>query len=313
MRKTLEKEKKELPKLVYILLLLSVAISWGYGFIATDDALAGGVGPSTSLAVRFLIAALVLYCIRLFLKGKKEKITKQELVFGVICGAVNFAGFFFQTLGLKYSDPGRTGMITATYVILVPVLSCVLYKKLSLLAILNAVVFFFGLVLLVDLKEVGGFRVGDILTICAACFFAVQILLVERFCVRFNPINFNMIQMAVMGGMGVFGAALTEWNTFSQIEITKVLFPLLFMGVFNSALAYLIQTLAQRKVSSSLTAILLSMESVVSVIFSLALGRTEYSTFLLIGCSIMILASVSASLTDVKIPLNAIENKEAEK
>lgn len=300
-----QREDKKFSKIVYILLLLLVAVAWGYGFIATDDALAGGVGPFTSLAARFSIAAAVVFCIQACTQKRKEKretIGRKELVFGLICGVVNFLGFFFQTLGLKYTDPGRTGMITATYVILVPIISSVLYKKFSWLAILNAIVFFCGLLLLMDFHTIGGFRSGDLLTILAACFFAVQILLVERFCAQFNLLNFNMIQMAAMGVLGILGAVITEWNTFSHIDFSKVIFPLLFLGVFNSACAYLIQTLAQRHVSSSLTAILLSMESVVSVIFSLAMGRTEYSTLLIIGSIIMVAASISASLTDVQAP-----------
>lgn len=304
-----EKKKRELPHFVYVLLLLSVAVVWGYGFVATDNALESGIGPFGLQAARFLLAAVLIIIFRSLLpqtKVKKEPFTRKELFWGVICGAANFFGFFFQTLALRYTDTARSGMLTATYVILVPLASCLIYKKFSLSSILNALVFFIGIIFLLDLK---GFGAGESLTILSSVFFAAQILLIDFFCSKLNLINFNILQMLAMGALGLIGAVIFEWNTFSSIEWSKVIFPVLFLGAFNSAYAYVVQTFAQRKVSSALTAILLSLESIFSVLFSLAFGKTQFSVFLAIGCLIMAAASVSASVCDVKPQLIKEEDK----
>lgn len=309
-----KKRMNEFPKFVYILLLLSVAVVWGYGFVAVDNSLESGIGSFGLLAFRFWTAAGVIFLFRAFLpKGEiKSKITKKEIWLGAVCGVVNFLGFFFQTVGLRYTDPARSGMLTATYVIVVPLVCSVIYKKFSWISLLNAVVFFVGMVFLVDLKRVGGFGLGDSLTVLSSMFFAAQIIMVEFFCLRLNPVNFNGVQMLFMGIFGTIGALVFEWNTFINIRWEKLIFPVLFLSVFNSAYAYIVQTVAQRKVSSALTAILLSLESITSVLFSLALGKTQWSLPLAIGCVIMAAASASASLTDVKPQLPTLKTTEKE-
>ncbi len=292
------KTKQSKKKWLYILLLSFVPVIWGYGFIATDDALIGGAGPYSVLAGRFLLAGFFLILARLCLGKKRNKFQKSEWVWGTILGGVNFLGFLFQTVGLRTTDPGRGGMLTGTYVVLVPVISCFLSKKFEKKALINAVVFLIGMLFIADWKGGKGFQTGDILCVVCSVFFATQILLLGKKDKGWDPINFNIAQMFSMGGLGLVGALLLEREELATMQINEVVFPILFLAVFSSAFCYVIQIIAQKKLSESLTAILLSLESVLAVAFSLLFGRMDFSYPLLIGSVIMLGASVSASITD---------------
>lgn len=296
-------KKREFPKLFYILLLVTVPVVWGYGFVVTDDALTSGVGAWGILAFRFLLAAAVLFVFRAFFPKSAEykgKFTRRDWLWGAIVGTVNFFGFFLQTVGLQYTDPARGGMLTGTYVVIVPIVCLILYKKFNFRSIANAVVFFVGMLFLVGTDGASGNFYGDMLCLACSVFFCAQILLTDRFCGELNLFNFSAVQMLAMGVWGLLGTIAFECGSFSQINVEKAIFPLLYLGLLSSAYAYIVQTLAQRKLSAGLTAILLSLEAVASVVFSLALGRTAFTWQLAVGSAVMAAASVSASVFDEK-------------
>ena len=118
-------------KMLCLALLLSVTFIWGYGIIVTDDALTGSMGVFTMLAGRFLLAAFLLFVLRacLFKTKQYARFTKKEIAAGALVGTLNFLGFFFQSVGLLYTDTAKSGMLTGGYVIVVPVVYCILRKK----------------------------------------------------------------------------------------------------------------------------------------------------------------------------------------
>ena len=120
-------------KMLCLALLLSVTFIWGYGIIVTDDALTGSMGVFTMLAGRFLLAAFLLFVLRacLFKTKQYARFTKKEIAAGALVGTLNFLGFFFQSVGLLYTDTAKSGMLTGGYVIVVPVVYCILRKKIS--------------------------------------------------------------------------------------------------------------------------------------------------------------------------------------
>ena len=251
-------------KILCIGLLLSVTLIWGYGIIATDDVLVGNMGVFTLLAGRFLLAAALLFGLRLCLRKTKRyaRITKREAKAGILVGVVNFCGFLFQSWGLLYTDTAKSGMLTGAYVIFVPVVYCFLRKKFQWRALLNALVFLLGMFFLFDLKSAGGnFNRGDALTLACAGFFAVQIILVDKFADDINVFNFSALQMLTMGLCGLVGAVIAERNTFAAVDWSVCLPAVLYLGALSSAYAYIVQTYAQSRISPSLAAILLSLES----------------------------------------------------
>lgn len=226
-------------KILCIGLLLSVTLIWGYGIIATDDVLVGNMGVFTLLAGRFLLAAALLFGLRLCLRKTKRyaRITKREAKAGILVGVVNFCGFLFQSWGLLYTDTAKSGMLTGAYVIFVPVVYCFLRKKFQWRALLNALVFLLGMFFLFDLKSAGGnFNRGDALTLACAGFFAVQIILVDKFADDINVFNFSALQMLTMGLCGLVGAVIAERNTFAAVDWSVCLPAVLYLGALSSRL-----------------------------------------------------------------------------
>ena len=239
-------------KMLCLALLLSVTFIWGYGIIVTDDALTGSMGVFTMLAGRFLLAAFLLFVLRacLFKTKQYARFTKKEIAAGALVGTLNFLGFFFQSVGLLYTDTAKSGMLTGGYVIVVPVVYCILRKKFQWRPLLNAVVFLVGMFFLFDLKGAGGnFNRGDAFTMLCAGFFAVQIILVDKFADGINVFNFNAVQMLTMGLLGLCGALAFERQSFASVEWSVCLPAVLYLGALSSAYAYLVQTFAQSRIS----------------------------------------------------------------
>lgn len=288
-------------KFLCIGLLLSVTLIWGCGIIATDEALTGSMGVFTMLAGRFLLAAVILFVLRLCLFRTKgyTKIAKRELWAGIAVGTVNFCGFVFQSVGLLYTDTAKSGMLTGAYVVFVPVIYCVLRKKFQWRPLFNALLFLVGMFFLFDFRGTTlNFNRGDAVTLLCAWCFAVQIILVDRFADDINVFNFNAVQMLTMGLLGLTGALLVERQNFAFINWSVCLPAVIYLGALSSAYAYIVQTFAQSRVSPSLTAILLSLESLAGVLFSLTAGKVGWTWTLGVGCAIMAAASVAAALGD---------------
>lgn len=293
------KQTKNNRFLLYFILLLAVPVIWGYGFLVTTDAIKSGCGSFTIVGLRFFLAGCVLICIRLFLKKSKlyQKVSMRDVSAGVVVGVVNFMGFYLQTVGLHYTDEAKSALVTTAYVVLVPIALCLMQKKFRWRSVLYALIFFVGMFVMTDLDGAEErFNFGDGVTFIAMLFFALQIILVDK--ARVNAVNFTAFQMLTMGGIGLIGALLFERTTFSSIRIEDAVFPILYLGLLSSCYAYIVQAFVQDKISPSLTAIVFSMESLMSVLFSVAFHRKEPTTALFVGCAIMVGAMFLSTLTD---------------
>ena len=294
--------KKPLYKIVYILLALSVSAIWGFGFIAVDHAVEKGLGEWALVSVRFLAAALAILPVRAAFKkaGKAGKFQRKDVLWGAVVGAVNFFGFLFQTMAMTGSgktDTARCALFTSAYVVLVSVASCFLQKKFSLKSVFYALLFFVGMMILNNPFKGGALVRGDFFAILCSLFFAAQILLVGK-AKGVDFLNFNIVQMATMGLLGGVGALFTDWKTLAALKEGSVLLCILYLTLFSSAYAYIVQIIVQKKLSDSLSAILLSLEAVASVLFSLIFGRVGFSYPLLFGGGIMVVATVLASAAE---------------
>lgn len=294
-------ENGKAKKLFFILAVLSVSVIWGMGFVAVEFALDGGIGEWALVGSRFLLAGGILWLFRAMRKKEKKRFCLREIVGGALAGMVNFIGFLLQTMSVSGSgatNSGRCALFTGTYVVLVPLMTAAANKKFRLRPFLNAVVFLAGMLILTG----GSFeemKRGDFLALACAVFFALQIMVVSR-CDGTDFVNFNAVQLSVMGVCGVIGSLLTEKGGFAALSNVSVLLPILFLALFSSAYAYAVQSVAQRYLSEALVAILLSTESLTGVLFSLLFGRMSFSVRLAIGALVMSGACVFASVGDEK-------------
>lgn len=294
-RRKLLKNRKKQKRWFLTVLLLFVAIVWGFGFLMTDGAIEKGIPATNLVAYRFLIATIALFLFRAILpKRTRKPFTRHEILTGAISGVMNFFGFFVQAIALKYTDPARCGMLTGVYVIYVPIATLILSKKFRLMPLLNGLIFVVGMVFLTGFKINQKPNVGDMLTLFSAVFFALQIIYIEKL-QNTNGVNFTISQMLTMAVLGIVGMLATD-GVKAQFTFKDVIAPLLYLGCLSSAFAYVVQAYAQRVVPPTTTAIILSMESLVSVLCALALGEVDFSWGLLFGCLIIAVAFVLSAL-----------------
>jgi drug/metabolite transporter (DMT)-like permease len=240
-----------------LLALIVVTAIWGVTFVQVKDAVA--VYPLFAfLAVRFAIASLTLAPLA------ARRLTGVGWPAGAALGLLLALGYALQTAGLERTTVSSTGFITGLYVVFTPLFAYVLFRIRADRAVWVGV----GLALvgLGLLSGVGvGDPLGDVLVLGGSAAYSLQIALMERYARLYDPIAFTFVQMlAACAAFAVIAVAL------GQVEVprgTVVWGALLVTGVFASALAFLVQTWAQRHTSATRTALAFAMEPVWTAIF----------------------------------------------
>lgn len=268
------------------LMLVFVTIIWGGGFLATNGALET-ISPFYVMMIRFVGAAIFPVCIA----WKKMKLlTREEIRHGILTGIFLFLAFAFQTFGLKYSTPSKNAFLTATNVVFVPYLLWFLLKrrprKKEIIASILCVA---GIALLTLKGDAMIIRIGDVLSIICALFFALHIIALERYSAHSDAICMTAMQMITAGILSTICALLFE-HAPSHIGV-EALGNVLYLIFISTLLAYLLQTFAQKYTSANTASLILSMEALFASIFSYFILHEVMTFSMLIGAC-MIFGSV---------------------
>ena len=278
-----------MKKYLGMLGLFIVTVIWGGGFAASDIALET-LTPSQILAARFVLAA-VLMCP--LCAGKLKGITKAEGKAGFSMGLFLFGAFALQTIGLQYTTAAKNAFLTATNVVFVPFIALILYKKrISLQGVAGAFMAIAGAGVL-SLNRDFSLGLGDGLTLACAICFAFQIFLTGEYVGRYRAGVLNFIQMVTAAVLSV--ACLLLSGGLEPVTVTlRGLYSVLYLGVVSTTLTYLLQTISQRYVDETRSAIILSLEAVFGALFSVLLLHERFTAKMIVG-SILILGAVLVS------------------
>ncbi|HSS81217.1 MAG TPA: DMT family transporter [Gaiellaceae bacterium] len=270
-----------------LLALIAVTAVWGVTFVQVKDAV--DVYPLFAfLAVRYAIATGVLGVVG---AGRLRTLGRPGLAAGAVLGGLLGLGIGLQTAGLERTTVSSTGFITGLYVVLTPLFGLLLFRtRVGLEVWAGAVLAVVGLALLSGV-EIGS-PVGDLLVLASAAAQALQILMVERYARRYDAIALTLVQMgACLVGFLAIALAL------GQLEVPHgrtVWGALIVTGVFASALAYLIQVWAQRRISAARIAIVFSLETVWAGIFGYWLADDRLGWLGWGGCAVILAGIVLA-------------------
>lgn len=279
-----------MKKYLGILGLLTVTIIWGGGFVASDMALET-LTPFQIMAIRFLIAAVIMT-----LLGRKQikTITKEEVKCGFWLGAALFGGFALQIIGLQYTTPSKNAFLTATNVVLVPFIALVIYnKKIAVKSLVGAVMALIGAGIL-SLNSDLTLGIGDALTlVCAVCF-ALQIFLTGEYVGKIRPTVLNFLQMATACGLSFVGLILA--GDFGFYASMKSILAVLYLGVVSTTITYLLQTVSQKYVDETKSAIILSLEAVFGTVFSVIILHESITVRMILGSGLILLAVIVSQL-----------------
>ena len=280
------------------LLLFLAAIIWGVAFVAQSVGM-DYVGPFTFNCVRTLIGGLVLIpCIAILNRGKVKKKTdftekKRLLLGGICCGVALTTGSTLQQFGIMYTTVGKAGFITAFYIIIVPILGLFLGKKCGLSVWISVVIALAGLYFLCITD---GFSIGkgDIYVFLGAIAFSIHILVIDHFTQFNDGVKMSCIQFFVCGILCFVPMMLFEHPEISMILLAWK--PILYAGVMSCGVAYTLQIVGQKNMNPTVASLILSLESVTSVIAGFLVLHQNLSHRELIGCGLMFVAIVLAQL-----------------
>jgi len=262
------------------LLLVGVTAIWGWTFTVVRDAVAV-YGVLGFLAIRFTIATAVLAPL------SARRMTRRTLLAGLAIGLVLAVAYLFQTLGLKYTTPTNSGLITGLFIVFVPFFDRILHRiRVRKLLWLAVAVSLAGMALLVG-DSPRQLRTGDALTVVAAALYALHLSLLSRHAKGHDPGALAMGQMLTVA----LGAGLA-WPLFEPLTLppASVWWAVILTGVLASALAFYIQTFVQRRLSALRTGIILTTEPLFAALFGYLLAGDRLTGIQLVGAALLMCA-----------------------
>lgn len=284
------------------LILLLTALLWGSGFISQK--LGNEImPPMTFNAIRQIMAFFVLipfavrsmrssgYLSRASNSDSSLRHRRQRLLrAGLLCGLFLLIGSLTQQLGLLTVSAGKSGFISAVYIVVVPIFSVLLGNRVSFKSVFCIIMALGGFAVM-NLKEgLGGTTPGDWLTLLSATAFAAQIVAVNHFIDKDNALLISEAQMIIAGIVGLVIAVVLEHPTISSLWAGMPI--LLYQTLFPTAAGFTLQIVGQKHTDPSTAALIMSLEAVFAAIFGALILGEMMSTREIAGCLIIFAATV---------------------
>lgn len=282
------------------LLLLLTATIWGTAFVAQSVGM-DHVGPFTFICVRYWIGGLFLLpCIRLLdrVVGRPAAAAPENrrvhLIGGVCCGAALFVASVLQQLGIQRTSVGKAGFLTALYILIVPLLGLFVGKRVSRRIWGCVAVALVGMYLLC-MTESLSVSTGDLLVMLCAVGFSIHILVIDHFSPRVDGVRMSCIQFFTAGALGIVPMLLEQPDLSSLLAAAA---PILYAGVLSSGVAYTLQVVAQKDTDPTVATLIMSLESVISMLAGWVILGQALSLRELAGCALVFAAIIVAQLPE---------------
>ncbi len=273
--------------------LLLVAVIWGGGFVASKIAL-NSITPFYLLGIRVLGAGLILSVI---LWSKIRHADRQTIKVGLALGMFLLIGQGMQIFALQYTTPGKQAFLVASYTLFIPFISWVILKRRPQLAsILAGIIMLIGIAFL-SLNENLTIGFGDGLSILSAIFFAVHMVLISRIVRQYDPLQISVFQLLSAGSIGlmlgiVFEPPLIEISSESGLALGYLLF-------INTAIASSVQNFAQKFTTATRSSIIVSLESVFGLFFSILILNEQFTNKMIFGIMLIVVAVVISKMEKI--------------
>lgn len=298
-----------------IILLLCAAI-WGSSFVAQAVG-SELIEPCTYIGIRNVLTVICL--VPLFFSfatinykrtgiklGERESETKREsnwsaecisytLRHGVVCGIFLFGGMYFQQVGIKYTTVAKSGFLTAMYMVIVPIIGIIMGRKLRKLVFPAVAIAVIGMYFLC-ITDSFTLSMGDTVTLLCALSYAFQIMSVDACIEKANPLLLSISQFCVAAVLGLVGMIIFENPVLTTILLAWA--PLAYSGIASGAGGYTLQIFGQRYAEPTVAGIIMSLESVFSLLAGWAILGQACTPRQLFGCALMMGAIVLVQLPE---------------
>ena len=265
--------------------LLAVAAMWGISFVWMKDIL-DQQEVYSFLTSRFIVAAAAMIALR---PSVLKRFTKELVMKGLMIGMALGSGYIFQTLGLDRTTPAITGFITGLYVVFTPLLASIFLKERLTKAMWGYV---FLAVLGLGILSVEGWSVGlgEIFVLISAVLFAIHIILLGSWSKNFDAYALTVMQLI---GCALLASIPARINGFVAPPDTHVWAVIIFTALFATAIAFVIQTWSQARISTTKVAVILTMEVVFAALFSFMYGMEPFTLRLALGGTLVLIAMLA--------------------
>lgn len=271
--------------------MILVTILWGASFVS-GKLILESTTPLYYTSFRFIGAAIVL---ALVFRKRFKKLDKPTMIAGLLIGVAVAVGYILQTLGLNYTTASKAGFLSALYVVLVPVIDCLIRRSMprinEFMGVLLATI---GLGVL-SLNGNFSIGLGDMVLFLSAVFFAICIILISRFAKDYDPILLTIIQIAVTAVSSLVCAVIVEPPVPLEVFDKNFILLLLFAILFGTAVNTAVQNWAQSKISATTASLILVLEPVFAGVFGFLFLHDHLGMKELLG-SVMIIAGMLITL-----------------
>ena len=287
------------------ILLILTAFIWGTAFVGQRQGMEH-MGPITFNACRMALAALTIGTVSFVLRKRdaqkqqdmsdqsRREYRKNTVIGGICCGFFLTIAALFQQMGMVYTTAGKGGFITAMYILLVPVINWILFKRKSRPLVWIAVLMGIAGIYLLCVTEGLTLEKGDALVMVCPFFFAGHILCCDYFVQRANPVELSAIQFFTVTVLSTIMAFIVENPTWQQV--TAAIVPIVWLGVLSSGTGYTLQIIAQQWTDPTVASLLMSLEAVFAVMGGAVLLGERMSARELFGATIMFAAIILAQI-----------------
>lgn len=270
--------------------LVLVTLIWGATFVVVKNELAS-ISPLAFVCIRFAIAFVVMVGITWRILRRSNW---RELAAGALIGVFLFAGYGFQTVGLRYTTASKAAFITGLCVVLAPLFARLfLAHAPSMYALLGVVMATVGLAML-SLTDDLTLAFGDLLVLGCAASFALHIVAISRFAPKMDPMALTTVQIGVVAVAAAGATLIIEPQ--AGLPGAGTWGVAAFMGVVATAFAFTIQNRVQAITTPTHTALVLSLEPVFGALFAVLLAGEVLGLRELIGCGLILAGMLVAEL-----------------
>ena len=289
MTETLERAKSAPARWKADFSLAFIALVWGATFVVVKDALAE-ISTLYFLALRFTLASLCMLPILIpVFREERRSTIWRGLRGGFLTGAILWLGYTLQTFGLQYTTAGNSGFITCLYIVFVPIISAILYRRWPRVQELAGIAITgMGMVLLTlpSLDRRFHFNFGDLLTLGCAVSFAFHMLVLGYFSQRER---FEAVALGQIVCVALLSFAGLPWDSPRVHWSSGLVFAIILTGLFATALAFIVQTWAQQYTSATRAALLFALEPVFALVTAVLIGGEKITRSALCGCGLILI------------------------
>lgn len=270
--------------------LLVATLIWGFAFVVVKDSL-DYVPPVYMLAFRFTVASIGLLIV--FYK-RLRKINLDNVKSSIVLGILLYISYLLQTIGCLYTTAGKNAFITTIYVVIVPFLYWLICKqKPDIYCLVSAFMAIIGIGLL-SLNSDFSINFGDVLTLLCGFGYAIHLIYINKYSKYQDPIILTFLQILVAAILSWLTAPIMDGGFPVDATNPNIMIGMLYLGIGSTMIAYLLQNVGQKYIEPSTAALLLSMESVFGVVFSVLILKEIVTIKMLIGCSLIFMAVIMA-------------------